>query len=316
MKFKSLLILIILNLLSYKVYSFVVTDLVGAIATGLGGVVLDRDMGGFNSVYNQSATLLNMKKNMILDLSAAYAIAPFGIEGINNSAFGGVFGVNIEFLKFSVGIGGQLNIVANGLNENRFYLGGAIYYPGLKNFIPFVDGLVLSANSKLLLFYLDNIQIEGVSDFVSTPTAFDLDSDITLSFIDGKVYLGLYFMDLLESYISFVNSRENVNKRQIFIHSKINIMNNFDFYGAINITGTPHIVDRNNFLASSTLFANTYFGIEGCFGGALFIRVGLNEGRLTGGIGLDVANLSINFGVLPITTLSLYYQIDITYKFF
>ena len=311
------IILLFCGLIINISYGFKFDEPMGGIAVSLGGVVLDKNMAGFNIIYNPNMIALNLNKPISLDVSVTYVPSPYQIKGIDNAVAGAVYGMDLGFLKVGAGLGYQANIRQAGISENRIYLGGSAFLPTRQffNFLEF-DGVSAALNLKALLYTTD-IDMSGVTGFNKTPMAFDADFDVTLSFLNKSLFVGFMVSDILQSPISFISGSSSVpSQRGLILHGRMNLVKDFDLFACYNFGGSQHIVNRNNFLASSTAMANSYFGVEAGFGDSLKVRVGVNEGRLCGGIGLEVQDLVVNVGLLPIAGLNLYYQVDVSYRFF
>lgn len=314
---KYLLILFIIGFVSTMSYGFRWDENFGGVATGLGGVVLDKNMQGFNAIYNPNMITIGLKDVDVLDFSAGYTPSPYGVEGINNGGFGVTYGIGLGALKIGGGVGGQFSSVVGGINETRIYIAMSGYYTGLGQavkLLSFVDGIALGLNMKMMMLSTGvEINLDG---FNSAPFGFDMDIDLTVSMFKNVFRIGFMVSDLLEAKPSFFENPAGVSlvKRGMIVHGKFAILNNLDLVTAFNIGGSAHTTTENNFSGSVTVFANTYFGIEANFMDSFYVRIGLNEGKLSGGLGLTIADLTVNVGLQPIEGMNLYYQMDISYR--
>lgn len=314
---KYLLILFIVGFISTMSYGFRWDENFGGVATGLGGVVLDKDMQGFNAIYNPNMITIGLKDADVLGFSAGYTPSPYGVDGINNGGFGVVYGIGLGALKVGGGVGGQFSTVVGGINETRIYIAMSGYYTGLGQavkLLSFIDGIALGLNMKLLMLSTAvDINLDGYN---SAPFGFDMDVDLTISMFKNVFRVGFMVSDLLEAKPSFFENSAGVSlvKRGMIVHGKFAILNNLDLVTALNIGGSAHTTSENNFTGSVTVFANTYFGIEANFMDSFYVRIGLNEGKLSGGLGLTIADLTVNVGLQPIEGMNLYYQMDISYR--
>ncbi len=311
----TFLLLIVLFITVNPGHSFLLKESTGGISTSLGGVILDRDMDGLNIIYNPSLIAVYTEKDPdTLKISASGAVNPYGIQGINNAALGLTYGQIKGDFSIGYGFGLQIFSVSEGLSEYNIYLGASSFYKNNLGILKFWDGAALSYNFKLKYFNV-NQDVTGITGFQNSILGFDSDVDFTLSFDKQHYSIGFFALDLFANQLSLLgNSSADTIKRALILHTKIRIVENFDFFASINLTGDPHYISPDNFFNSATKLADKYFGVEATFIDVLFVRVGVNEGRLGGGIGLKANNLKVNIGVIPIPGVNLYYQADISYK--
>jgi hypothetical protein len=296
-----------------SLYGLNMGEPVGGVATALGGVVLDRDLGGFNVLYNPSMIAQVASERSYLDFSASYAPTPFELPEIQNAAFGVSSGLNIGFMNVGMGLGAKMLFVTSGISEYNINIVGAGYYP---IDVLFINGVAAGVGFKLNMFTVDDASLADLwNDITVSATGVDLDFDVTLKLFNDILSVGFMVSDILESKVSFFEGDvSTITKRGMIIHGKVAILKDFHFFTAFNLSGEDKHINRRNFTGSSTGLANTYFGIEASFFESLFVRVGVNEGQLSGGLGVVVEDLSVNVGVLPMPGLSLYYQVDISYR--
>ncbi len=307
---KSLIAIIFILLSSMNAFGLITEETLGGISTSLGSIVLDKDLGGMNALNNPTIMALNNKKNSQLNITATGAAQPYGISGIDNAAIGAEFFLPGQAFQMGFGLGFQTGLVNAGVNQYRLLVSAGFAYTGIQQSVSWISGIGIGVSGKYISYSLAQ-DIPGVN---STSSAMDVDVDATVSLLQKKLQIGVLANDLLASSISFLNSSTVVGDRGLYIHTRISILDNLDFFGAYNIIGPKHVVDRANFFSASTALMNQYYGLEANFGNALYIRFGVGDGNLTGGIGLIVDNLSVNIGVMPLGPLSLYYQVDLNYK--
>lgn len=315
---KSLFICLLLTLISGTAFGFRSDEAIGGVATSLGGVVLDRDLGAFNALYNPTLIPMSVMGTYDYQAAASFAPNPYGISGLSTGAFAltaAKEGLFMDDLTVGAGLGGILDIAPEGVSEYRFNLSGAAYYTGFSG-LDFLDGVGASVSLKALLYA---ISIDIPASYTGGSTSafgFDVDVDVTANMFDNVWELGVLGFNLIESKPTFFDSHYSLStvERGLFIHSRVNILRELAIFGSYNILGSDHLVDRNNFIGSSTAFVNSYYGMEASFMDSLFVRVGIAEGSLSGGFGLDIENLTVNVGILPISGVSLYYQLDVNYR--
>lgn len=315
---KSLILLFLLGFIINANYALLIGVPMGGTATALGGIVLDKDLSGYNGVFNPSMIAMSLDGDYLYNFGASYANDPYGFEGLDNALIGVTWAKKLDMMNIGAGISSQMDLAAIGLNQYRFYFSGSAYYTGLSEMLDalsFVDGIAAGLNLKLLYFNT-SADFTGVTGF-HNPVGIDMDLDITIKFFDDKLNLGFLVSDLLDTQLSFFNNEPltNVTFRGVFLHGRFNLVENFSIFCALNLAGSDHYVDRGNIFGSSTFLANTYFGFEASFLDSLYVRVGMNEGRLTGGFGLIIEDLMVNVGVLPLKNVNLYYQVDVGYRF-
>jgi hypothetical protein len=297
-------------------FGFDFQESAGGIATALGGVVLDRDLGGLNALYNPTLIAATLTNALSLQADVCGAYQPYGVDGINVCSAGVTYARSLGLFNAGAGLGFQSELAQGGLNTIRTYLclsGDFASFSRLSDLLGFVDNVGASLNIKTVTYYLDaNMTGTGI-----TPTLvnFDLDADVTASFINRMLEVGFMGSDLLAGEKGFTGASLS-NQRGLILHGMVQPIHDLKFIAAYNFGGSSEVIDNDNFVGSATAFANSYLGMEASFFDSIFVRVGLNEGRLTGGLGIDAAGFTLNIGVLPISSLSLYYQIDLNYKFF
>lgn len=321
MKYKISLLFIILFVLPVaRSFGFDLYEPIGGVATSLGGVVLDRDLQGLNILYNPTMIAMNYTGRSELNVAVSYARSPYSVQGFDNSSVGITYAHGFGDFAMGYGLGVQMNLVDAGLSTYKMYAAGSCYYTGLKKlagWLSFLDGVGASVNINPMMYNVPDYMSE-IDGFSNNPMGVDLNADITLSLFENKLSVGFLAANILETEVTFYTyavSLENSVKCAEIVHLKINPIKNLTIFAAVNVNGDKHLINIDNFFGSSTLLANTYFGLEGNFSESLFVRIGVNEGQLSGGIGLDVADLTINLGIQSIYGLHMYYQLDLNYRF-
>ena len=282
---------------------------IGGKATGLGGMDLDIDLGSFNVFYNPTLIAFQDIKGQTIEAGVSGSASPYGLQGINNFSFAGSFFMPLNDFKVGAFFGMKSRRVENGISENEYDISLASAHK------TFLKNVVVGGSLRFKL--LQNKLMVDISGFSPSAMAFNVDSDFSFDINQGQFRLGVTGINLIVgqklAYLS--DAKVNTLPVALIAHGKARINQYLDFIMSYNFLGSTHLVDKSNFFYSSVAFANMNLGFEANFSGVLFVRLGINQANLTGGIGLKAKNMDIDLGVMPQSSLGLYYQLSVNYKF-
>ncbi len=265
---------------------------VGGRYVALGGANITEVGDAYSVVYNPACI------SYVSGISATVSYSePFGVAGVNLVNFnlaGNVFdifqmGVSFSSYGSSVDFGLRYTILGLGVSKGI----------DLSEFVGFVDTVSAGVVFKGLGISLKGYELD--QSINGDKYGFNFDAGLSLVVLNELISFGVVGYNLLPYKFAFLSDSGGA-----------------DVYSSLKIGTSLYLVKPYmKVFASYNLGLNTssssYFslGTEISYADTLFTRIGLNNNRITMGLGVRGPNFEVNFGVQNRDNLGWYYQIDL-----
>ncbi|MEN2998607.1 MAG: hypothetical protein ABDH28_06200 [Brevinematia bacterium] len=268
---------------------------VGGKYVGLGGANIVEVQDPYAMVYNPAG----LSYIDGISVSVSYS-EPFGTPGMNliNANLAGnlvdilQLGVNVSYYGADLNSTSGLRYLVVGVGVGRSF--------SLSDVISFVDDLRVGLSAKGLMISLAGYELD--TSVNGSKMGFSADAGVGVSLMKEFLKVGVVGYNLVPNSFSFFSDSTNVTEVYSAVKFGVSVylvrpyMKIFGAYGMGLNSASP---------------SSLSVGTELSYADTIFTRIGLNEGKLTMGLGIKAPNFEINFGVQNRDNLGWYYQIDL-----
>ncbi|MFN4245013.1 MAG: hypothetical protein ACK4F9_02560 [Brevinematia bacterium] len=265
---------------------------VGGRYVALGGANVTEVSDPYSIIYNPACIVYTED----ISLSVSYS-EPFGVAGanlINFNLTGNVLdliqaGFTFSSYGSSVDVGLRYMVLGFGLARGI----------DLSDLVSFVDMISLGVVFKGLSMSLRGHEIDETVN--GDKFGFSVDAGVNFSLMEDFIKLGVVGYNLLPYKFAFLS---DFGGSEIYSSLKL---------GASLYLVKPYMKVFGAYNLGLNSSSTSYFslGTEISYADTIFTRIGLDNNRITAGLGIKGPNFEINFGVQNRDNLGWYYQVDL-----